>query len=118
QGQGQGQGHPIEQPDGCLERASAPEPELATAKPPSKPKPKLTRLPADWRPAELGPGTECRSVVDGWAPGELARQVERFTAHHTAKGSRFENWQAAWKTWVLNSREFGHGRANGNGAPD
>src|SRR5690606_21098282 len=72
----------------------------------------------DWRPAEFGPGTECRSVVDGWPPGELARQVERFTAHHTAKGSRFENWQAAWKTWVLNSREFGHGRANGNGAPD
>jgi len=104
-----GQGYNIEEPKGssCAQGAPKPDP---------KPKPKMTRLPADWQPAPFGIGTECRSIVDGWPPGELARQIERFTAHHTAKGSRFENWHAAWKTWVLNSREFGHGRqANGAG---
>lgn len=104
-----------EQPDGCSSRDDARDPKPKRKAAP-KSKPKLTRLAEGWRPDEFGPDTDCRSIVDGWPPGELKRQIERFTAHHTAKGSRFENWQAAWKTWVLNSRDFGHGRqANGNG---
>lgn len=104
-----------EQPDGCSAREGA-----RAAKPdkPSKPRPRKTRIPDGWTPAAFGAGTDCRRIVDGWPPGELARQTERFAAHHTAKGSQFENWQAAWKTWVLNSRDFGNARrSNGNHPP-
>lgn len=31
---------------------------------------------------------------------------EQFKAHHRAKGSKFVDWEAAWRTWVLNQRKF------------
>ena len=69
-------------------------------------------IPDDWQPMPFGTGTESRSVVDGWPPGELKRQAEHFAAHHHKTGKRFKNWQAAWSTWVLNNRNFGN-TANG-----
>ena len=30
-------------------------------------------------------------------------QFQRFKAHHTAKGSRMENWECAWQTWYSNA---------------
>lgn len=71
-------------------------------------------LPADWKPAEFGLGTKSRSMVDGWPPGELAAQLEHFTAHHSGKGNRFVDWQAAWSTWVLNGRRYGNARTGRN----
>lgn len=65
-----------------------------------------TAILDDWVPDQFGDGTDCRRIIDGWPPGELETQIERFVAHHQAKGNRYESWQAAWKTWVLNSREF------------
>lgn len=98
-------------------------PPQKTAKTPAKSAPKPPRtikskqtearahiLPADWKPAEFGLGTKSRSMVDGWPPGELAVQLEHFTAHHGGKGNRFVDWQAAWSTWVLNGRRYGNAR--------
>lgn len=84
-----------------------------TPKLPKKDKPSLVahELPDDWEPQDFGLDTESRKVVSGWPPGELGRQLEHFRAHHLKTGGRFKNWQAAWSTWVLNSRNFG--AANG-----
>lgn len=73
----------------------------------AKPRPSgKTRLSDDWFPAQFGEGTKCRKIVDSWPPGEPEHQVEKFHASHTSRGSMFDDWQAAWKTWVLNSVEF------------
>lgn len=71
-----------------------------------------TALPDDWQPAEFGPDTKSRKIVDSWPPGTLEHQVEHFVAHHRKRGDRFRDWQAAWATWVLNSRKFGNGTDN------
>jgi len=34
------------------------------------------------------------------------REFEAFVAYHTSKGSKFKDWKAAWRTWVLNSVKF------------
>lgn len=72
----------------------------------AKPNPKLHELPDDWQPQPFGLNTESRKIVDGWPPGEAAIQLETFRAHHGKKGDRFKDWQKAWSTWVLNSRNF------------
>jgi hypothetical protein len=69
-------------------------------------------LPEHWRPVPFGIGTKSASVVDGWPPGHNEQQLEHFTAHHRARGTKFKNWQDAWSTWVLNSRKFGNGTSN------
>jgi hypothetical protein len=74
--------------------------------PPTDLKPTKRPLPGDWEPEEFGEGTDCRSIVDGWSDQEAKHQVERFKAHHERDGNRYANWQAAWKTWVLNSVKF------------
>lgn len=63
-------------------------------------------IPANWWPEEFGPNTKSRRIVDSWSEDELATQVEAFTAHHTKVGSKFECWQSAWSTWVINSEKF------------
>ena len=37
---------------------------------------------------------------------DAARQFEMFKAHHSAKGSRFSNWEAAWQKWILKAVEL------------
>jgi hypothetical protein len=78
---------------------------------PKKEKPKdkslvKKTLPDDWAPEQFGTGTECRRIVDNWTSLDFERQLELFRAHHERDGNRFVNWQAAWKTWVLNSVRF------------
>lgn len=70
-------------------------------------------LPDDWKPEPFGAGTKCRQIVDSWSHDEHEMQVERFKAHHERERSRFESWQAAWKTWVLNSVAFRRGGGSG-----
>jgi hypothetical protein len=40
----------------------------------------------------------------GMSPTEMMTQFDRFRDYHTAKGSRFVNWPAAWRTWCGNYR--------------
>lgn len=39
----------------------------------------------------------CRTKAPNVDPDE---QFERFCDHHRAKGSKFRDWEAAWRTWV------------------
>lgn len=63
-------------------------------------------IPANWQPEVFGPGSKSRRIVDGWDADDLATQTEAFIAHHVKVGSKFECWQSAWSTWVLNSEKF------------
>lgn len=40
-------------------------------------------------------------------------QLEAFRDHHTAKGSVFLDWDAAFRTWIRNSPRFGNGSGKG-----
>ncbi|HEX8106727.1 MAG TPA: hypothetical protein VF516_03315 [Kofleriaceae bacterium] len=37
-------------------------------------------------------------------------ETAKFLDHHKAKGSRFKDWDAAWRTWMRNSVEFAQAR--------
>jgi len=62
-------------------------------------------------------GFEVSADMAGWAvdigvPAENVKpQTEKFLDHHQAKGSRFSDWNAAWRTWMRNAVEFGQRRA-------
>lgn len=62
------------------------------------------------------------SLPDGWVPSEkniqdalsknfttteIENEAESFRDYHLAKGSTFKDWDAAWRTWLRNSRKFG-----------
>ena len=106
----------------CTPAEIAPPQDLRETPAKSAPKPTRTintkpkdahELPEGWFPAEFGRGTKSRAIMDGWPPGERDSQLEHFTAHHRARGTKFKDWQDAWSTWVLNSGKFGR-QHNGN----
>lgn len=45
-----------------------------------------------------------------WAKQEgvmaVAAETEQFKDHHTARGSTFKDWKAAWRTWMRNSLKY------------
>ncbi len=78
----------------------------------SRGEPREKRRPA--RTAAVFPGT--------WSPRSEERakaaevglncdaEVEAFRDHHTARGTKFKDWDAAFRTWMRNAVQFG--RAN------
>lgn len=57
-------------------------------------------FPTDWVPRDA----EAAKASDlGLHVGEL---TESFRDHHTAKGSRFVDWDAAFRTWIRNGKRF------------
>lgn len=80
--------------------------------PPAPPAPKPTKAkgpkPATQQPTDdVDPWLAALDVpaVDSvpWGP-----QVAEWLDHHAAKGSRFADWAAAWRTWSRNAVKFGH----------
>jgi hypothetical protein len=74
-------------------------------------------LPENWRPSDFGEKTKSRSVINSWTPERLEHELERFSAHHAKIGTKFVDWQAAWGTWVLNSKDFERNNNGGSRAP-
>ena len=104
---GGGKSSQMEDGGGKREKEEKPDGSSSLARKRANPRPSgKTMLAEGWVPAEFGEGTKCRKIVDSWPPGEIDHQVEKFHASHTSRGSMFDDWQAAWKTWVLNSVEF------------
>lgn len=71
-------------------------------------------LPSDWTPSD-------RNIEDAEAGGFTAKETDHearaFRDHHLAKGTRFKDWDAAWRNWLRRSRQFGGARqASGGGA--
>lgn len=65
-------------------------------------KPELP-LPEGWVPSD-------RNIADAKARNftsqEIDRHAEQFRNYHTAKGNRFRDWDAAWRTWLGNADQF------------
>lgn len=59
-----------------------------------------TSLPAGWRPAK---GERARALAEGL---DVEAEAERFRSHHEARGSTFADWDAAFRTWLLNAVRF------------
>ncbi len=64
-------------------------------------------LPADWQPR-----VEEREAATG-SQLDCDREASHFRDHHTAKASRFADWDAAFRTWLRNAVNFGRKGANG-----
>jgi hypothetical protein len=81
--------------------------ELPNGSIPKRARARKSPIPDEWEPKPFALGSRSREIEDGWPPGERRTQFEQFRAHHRAKGNTFTDPQAAWSTWVLNSRKFG-----------
>lgn len=79
------------------------EEDLADKPPPKK---RACQLPEGWVPSD-------KNVSDAEAKGfsetEIENEADRFRDFHTAKGSTFKCWDAAWRTWLGNARKFAGG---------
>lgn len=47
----------------------------------------------------------------------LAMETEQFLDFHRAKGSKFKDWPAAWRTWMRNTLKFAAGGPRSSGTP-
>jgi hypothetical protein len=65
-------------------------------------------LPADWAPRSDELALARQLQVDP------TRESEAFRDHHTARGSRFVDWNAAFRNWLRNAVKFSR---NGDRAP-
>jgi len=68
----------------------------------------LRLMPKDWAPR---PQEQAQARAAGI---DCEKAAEHFRDHHTAKGSRFMDWNAAFRTWLRNATRFGGG-PNGAG---
>lgn len=72
-------------------------------------------IPENWVPSE-------RNIADAEARQLSAQRIddeaERFRDYHLARGSRFRDWDAAWRTWIGNALKFAASRGgNSREAP-
>ena len=81
-------------------------------------KPPLKRracqLPDGWVPSD-------KNIRDaeakGFSAAEIESEADRFRDFHTAKGSTFKCWDAAWRTWLGNARRFASRGMAGKASP-
>lgn len=59
----------------------------------------------------------CRAKT-GCADNAVLLEFDRFRNYHQAKGSRFRDWHAAWRTWVLNMVKYAKTAKPGEGPED
>lgn len=87
--------------------------------------------PADApRPAKPARRKANRAIPEGWTPRPEERakakdaglnveaEVERFIDHHTAKGTLYADWDAAFRTWIANAIRFSSDRAGPRGSAE
>lgn len=66
-----------------------------------KPAKRAKQLPDDFHPNETGTEYAAQRGV------KLDTELISFRNFHTAKGSTYKDWQAAWRTWCDKAVEFG-----------
>lgn len=73
-------------------------------------------LPDGWVPSE-------RNISDArsknFTDAEISENADAFRNHHHARGNRYRDWDAAWRTWLGNARKFSaprHAGASGGHA--
>jgi hypothetical protein len=78
-----------------------------TQKPSQKTAKKQDRNPATLAPTNFPITDQMKTYAkDKGYHGNLQRMTDKFLAHHTAAGSKFKSWYAAWQKWLLNDLEW------------
>lgn len=66
----------------------------------------------------IGPKARERTIPEDWTPNLKARnyasengidldhEADQFVNHHGSKGSRFVNWDLAFRTWLGNAKKW------------
>lgn len=75
---------------------------------------RATRLPENWSPNEKNLSD---AISQNFTEQEVSHEAEQFRDYHLARGSSFKDWNAAWRTWLRNSRKFAAPRRTPRG-PD
>ena len=57
-------------------------------------------------PDDLTLNADMRAYAEKQGIKDTSGTFEHFADHHKAKGSKFADWGAAWRTWVRNSKKF------------
>ncbi|MBQ0803127.1 MAG: helix-turn-helix domain-containing protein [Sulfitobacter litoralis] len=73
---------------------------------PDKPPPKQSRavsIPSDWVPNDENIS---HAISKNLTHEEIQNEADQFRDYHLAKGTRFKDWNAGWRTWVGNSIKF------------
>lgn len=69
------------------------------------------RIPEDWKLL----GADSLYAMDkGFKVPKIEAMAESFRDHHSAKGTKFVDWSAAWRNWVRNEIKF-NGKPSGDG---
>jgi len=84
---------------------------IETPEPTPKPRKKTTKttrktaIPEDWTPNE-----KCLTYAREHYPSmPIGIEVEKFRDYHLAKGGKYSNWDAAWRSWCRNGNEYANG---------
>ena len=70
-----------------------------------------SRITEIWQPTEAGEAFARQCAVM-----DLADEVEKFRDHHLSKATLMADWDAAWRTWCRNAKQFRE-RDNARGRP-
>lgn len=73
-------------------------------KPKAKPVKRAVAIPQDWVPS--GKNVD-DALKQNFSQQEIQNEADKFRDYHLAKGSTFKDWNAAWRTWLRNSRKYG-----------
>lgn len=64
-----------------------------------------TTIPEDWTPNE-----KCLAYAHERYPSmPISIEVEKFRDYHLAKGGKYSNWDAAWRSWCRNGNDYANG---------
>jgi uncharacterized protein YdaU (DUF1376 family) len=108
----QSESESYKEPNGSFGAKSLFDPE-----PPPKTLKRAVSIPDDWVPSN-------RNIQDAidrkFSTEEIDHEAHQFRDHHLAKGTRFRNWDAGWRSWLGNARKFSRdrnlaGKAGGQG---
>jgi hypothetical protein len=69
---------------------------------------KGSQVPEGWEPSLET--LELLKVKKGFPPAIIASELERFRDYHRSKGSVFKDFEAAFRNWMSNAREFATAR--------
>ena len=69
------------------------------------PEPKAKQKRASTIPADFEPNETCISLAAELGV-PLGQELPKFRDHHSAKGTTMKDWQAAFRTWLRNAKQF------------
>lgn len=109
---------PLTPPDGAVQATLFGDQDQAETPPVPQPDPKpakrKTVFPSDWRPAEpLRDWARQRGHTDA----KISALADACVNHHVAKGTLFQDLNAAFRTWVINDDRFAKPAGIGQPAP-